>query len=422
LLRDVPGIFRGDVLGDNFIAITDDGAPCGRLMSIPLATPTARESWTELVPASDNVLAFVAVTGGRAVLLEWIDTYSRLRTLDKDGRFEGDITLPGRGMVNSFGVNAVMPTMIDPIARAADGDILFVFSSFDQASALYTANLATRQVTQLTRPKYQLSTQVLDLDCRSADGARVVYHAVARADLDLSTPQPTVITGYGGFNVSMAPGWLGTQWAAWIEAGGVIVLGHFRGGGEFGTPWFEQGRMKLKQNSFNDVHAIAEDLIVRGVTSPDRLGVTGGSNGGVMACAVAAQRPDLYRASVPIVPITDILARVRDPITMVSSMDYGDPNDPDMAEAMYGWSPYQNVRDNLNYPALLIDCGANDPRCPPWHGRKFAARVQHATTGAHPILLRVRASAGHGSVGKIQKQRQSSDILAFFAEHLALEI
>lgn len=420
-LKGISGIFRGDILGDNFLAITDDEAPRGRLVSIPLATPTQRETWKEIVPASENVLAFVRVTGDRAVLLEWVDTYSRLRVIGKHGNFEGEITLPGRGMVNSFGANMVLPTMVDPIIRAADGDIIFVFSAFDQAPALYTANLATREITRLSTPMHALDAQVLDLDCRSADGACVPYHVVARADLDLSKPRPTVITGYGGFNVTVAPGWMGTQWAAWIEAGGVIVLAHLRGGGEYGTPWFEQGRMKLKQNSFNDVHAVAEDLIARGITTPGQLGVTGGSNGGVMASVVAVQRPDLYRASVPVVPITDVLARVRDPITMVSSLDYGDPADPEMAEVIHSWSPYQNIRDNLAYPALLIDCGANDPRCPPWHGRKFAARVQQASTGDLPILLRVRADAGHGSVGKAQKERQSADILAFFADQLGLQ-
>lgn len=420
-LKGIPGIFRGDVLGDRFLAITDDDAPRGRLVSIPLATPTQRETWQEIVPASDNVLAFIMVTGDRAVLLDWVDTYSRLRVIGRDGTIEGEIALPGRGMVNSFGANMVLPTMLDPIARGADGEILFVFSTFGQSAALYSANLATREIKQLSEPKYRLDVQALNLECRSADGARVLYHAVARTDLDLSKPQPTIITGYGGFNVTVAPGWLGTQWAAWIEAGGVVALAHLRGGGEHGTPWFEQGRMKLKQNSFNDVHAIAEDLIARGITASDRLGVTGGSNGGVMASAVAVQRPDLYRASVPVVPITDVLGRVRDPVTMVSSLDYGDPADPVMAEVIHGWSPYQNVRDAIAYPALLIDCGANDPRCPPWHGRKFAARVQQASTGDLPILLRVRADAGHGSVGKAQKIRMSADILAFFAEQLGLE-
>lgn len=419
-LKGVPGIFRGDILGDNFLAITDDGAPRGRLVAIPLATPTQRETWKEIIPPSDNVLAFVMVSGDRAVLLDWVDTYSRLRVIGQDGVIEGEIELPGRGMVNSFGANMVLPTMIDPMARGADGEILFVFSAFGQSAALYGANLDTREARQLTAPRATLDVQTLDLEARSADGARVLYHVVARAGLDLTKPQPAVITGYGGFNVSVAPGWMGAQWAAWIAAGGVVALAHLRGGGEHGTPWFEQGRMKLKQNSFNDVHAIAEDLIARGISASDRIGVTGGSNGGVMASAVAVQRPDLYRASVPVVPITDVLGRVRDPVTMVSSLDYGDPADPVMAEVINSWSPYQNVRDSIAYPALLIDCGANDPRCPPWHGRKFAARVQQATTGDRPVLLRVRADAGHGSVGRAQKERMSADILAFFAHQLGL--
>jgi prolyl oligopeptidase len=419
-LKGVPGIFRGDILGDTFLAITDDGAPRGRLVAIPLATPTRRETWKEIIPASDNVLAFVMVTGDRAVLLDWVDTYSRLRVIGRTGEIEGEITLPARGMVNSFGTNMVLPTMIDPMARGADGEILFVFSAFGQSAAPYSANLDTREARQLTAPRATLDVQTLDLEARSADGARVLYHVVARAGLDLTKPQPTVITGYGGFNVSVAPGWMGVQWAAWIAAGGVVALAHLRGGGEHGTPWFEQGRMKLKQNSFNDVHAIAEDLVARGISASDRIGVTGGSNGGVMASAVAVQRPDLYRASVPVVPITDVLGRVRDPVTMVSSLDYGDPADPVMAEVINSWSPYQSIRDGIAYPALLIDCGANDPRCPPWHGRKFAARVQQATAGDLPVLLRVRADAGHGSVGRAQKERMSADILAFFAHQLGL--
>lgn len=419
-LKGVPGIFRGDILGDSFLAITDEGAPRGRLVSIPLATPDRPETWKEILPESASVPAFVLVSGDRAVLLEWVDTYSRLSVIGREGNVEGEIMLPGRGMVNSFGANMVLPTMIDPIVRAADGEILFVFSSFSEAPALYRANLATREVTRLSEPKYGLDARVLDLRCRSADGAAVDYHVVARSGVDLSSPRPTVITGYGGFNVAVAPGWMGSQWAAWVEAGGVVVLAHLRGGGEHGMSWFEQGRMKLKQNSFNDVHAIAQDLIARGITTPRHLGVTGGSNGGVMASAAAVQRPDLYRASVPVAPVTDVLARVRDPITMVSTLDYGDPADAGMAEVIRSWSPYQNVRDNLVYPALLIDCGANDPRCPPWHGRKLAARLQHASTGDLPILLRVRADAGHGSVGRAQRERQSVDMLAFFAEQLGL--
>ena len=421
-LKGVPGIFRGDILGDRFIAITDDGAPCGRLISIPLATPTQRDTWKEIVPASDNVLSTVLVTGGRAVLLDLVDTYSRLRVYSKDGSFEGEIPLPGRGMVNSFGSYYSIFNMMDPMARAGEAQVIFAFSSPTQSPSLHRADVATRKLTQLNKPARQLDAQVLDLAATSADGARVGYHVIARRDLDLSKPHPTVLHGYGGFNVAVLPGWFGSIWAAWIEAGGVFVLSHLRGGGEYGTPGWETGRLEHKQNSFNDVYATAEDLIRRGITTRDQLGVIGGSNGGVMAAVVAVQRPDLFRASVPQVPISDLLGRIRDPITMVSTLDYGDPSDPEMAKVLYAWSPYQNVRDGVAYPAMMIDCGSNDPRCPPWHSRKLAARMQQASNDNQPILLRVRAAAGHGAVGKTQKNQQSTEVLAFLAEQLGLAV
>jgi prolyl oligopeptidase len=413
-------MFRGDVLGDSFIAITDDGAARGRLVSIPLSTPTDRGTWREIVPGSENMLGQVVVTAGRAVLLDLVDTYARIRVFDASGTLEGEIELPGRGTVNSMSSSYVFFTMMDQLVSAEDGQLIFFFSSFDQPPALYRAEVATRQITQLSRPETNLAVQVLDLVGRSADGARVSYHVVARSDLDLSKPQPTVVHGYGGFNVSVTPGWLGARWAAWIEAGGIIVLAHLRGGGEYGTNWWKEGRLKLKQNSFADVHAVAEDLIKRGIATPHQLGVIGESNGGAMAAAVAIQRPDLYRASVPQVPITDALGRTRDAVSMMSTLDYGDPADPEMAEILLDWSPYQNVRDGIAYPALLIDCGANDARCPPWHGRKFAARVQQATSGGLPVLLRVRADAGHVSGGAAQKQVQSAEVLAFLADQLGL--
>lgn len=421
-LKDVQGIFRGNILGDRFIAITDDEAPRGRLLSIPLTTPTERGTWREIVPASDNLLAGVVVTGDRIVLMDLVDTYARLRAFGKDGGAEGEITLPGRGAVNSFASYYGLFTMIPPLVTAQDGQIIFIFSSFGQAPSLCIADVATRQVTQLIEPKRVLDVQVRDLTAQSADGARIVYHVVARGDVDLSAKLPTIITGYGGFNVAIMPGWLGGFLTEWVEAGGAVVLAHLRGGGEYGTPGWEQGRLKHKQNSFNDVHAIAEDLIAHGIAAPERLGVIGGSNGGTMAATVAVQRPDLYRASVPQVPVTDALARVRDPVTMVSTLDFGDPSDPEMAKILYAWSPYQNVRDDIAYPAMLIDCGSNDPRCPPWHGRKFAARVQQASIADRPILLRVRTEAGHGSVGKVQRDLQMTEILTFLANQLDLTV
>jgi len=419
-LKDVNGIFRGDVVGDHFFAITDDGAPRGRVISIPLATPDRRETWKEIVAPSDNVLANVLAVGDRAVVLDFVDSYSRLRVFDRHGQLEGEIALPGKGLVNRTGSFYSFFNVTDTVMRGRDGQVDFLFASPSTSPAYFTADVKTRVLTQITPCGQTLDAQVLDGRAISEDGAEVRYHVIARNDLDLSRPHPTVITGYGGYNVAVLPGWFGNRWAAWIEAGGIFVLSHLRGGGEFGSSWWQQGRLRHKQNTFNDMFATAEDLIARGLTTPAQLGVTGGSNGGVMAAVAAVQRPDLFGASSPEAPITDLLGRCRDPFTMAATLDYGDPSDPEMARILHAWSPYQNVRDGVDYPAMLIDCGANDPRCPPWHGRKLAARMQRASAGARPMLLRVRADAGHGAIGHEEQSRQSAEVLAFFAEHLGL--
>jgi len=419
-LKDLPGMFRGDILGNRFIAITDDGAPRGRLVSIPLESPTQRETWQEWVPAGDNVLVTVMVMAERVVLLDLVDTYARLRVFRLDGALEGEIALPGRGVVNTFSGPYSMVNMVDCLARGPAGEVLFVFSSPTESPALYSANVVKRTLLRLTEPAVRLDARVYDRSAVSTDGTVVPYRVVAGVETDLSKPTPTVIFGYGGFNVAFLPGWVGTMFAAWIRAGGVVVLAHLRGGGELGSPWWRAGRLQNKQNTFNDVYAIAEDVIQRGISSPQHLAVFGGSNGGTMAAVAMVQRPDLFRAGVSQVPITDVLGRVRDPISMGATLDYGDPRDPVLAEIQRAWSPYPNIRDGVAYPAALIDSGLNDPRCPPWHGRKFAARLQQASSSGLPTLLRVRAGAGHGAVGRAAQRLQEAETLAFLAEQLVL--
>lgn len=419
-LKGVAHSFRGDIIGDRYVALTNEGAPTGRVVSIPLATPTDRSTWRELLPASANVLASLVVVGSRYVLVDLIDTYSRVRVFRADGTLEWQLPLPEPGTVNQFAGPYLLYNMIDCVARGGTDEIVFVFSSLRTSPALYRANLARRVMEPLTKPHTQLDAVVRDFAATSDDGARVPYRVVARSDVDLTRPQPTILFGYGGFAAAVVPGW--TSFAAWIRNGGVVALAHLRGGGEFGPDWWHQGRLQHKQNTFNDVNAVAADLIRRGLTTPRQLGVNGGSNGGTMAAAAAVQRPDLYRASVPQVPQTDVLARMRDPVALAATLDYGDPRDPEMSRVLHAWSPYHGVRDGVGYPALFIDCGLNDPRCPPWHGRKFAARVQQATASDRPVLLRVRAGAGHGAVGKQAACEQNAEVLAFFAEQLGLPI
>lgn len=411
--------FRGEIIGDHYYAVTSDGAPCGRLVAIPLATPKDRGTWKEFLPGSGDVLGTLLAVDGQLVLSDLAETWSRLRVFDTQGKLKGEVPLPGRGALSSHPF--AIFSMLDMFWKGAKGEVLFHYSSPAQSPGLYRADVHTLKVTEQTPPKFKLDAQIHSHYAVSADGARVPYHVIARADVDLAKPQPTLMYGYGGFQAALIPGWAGLYFAAWVKAGGVLVFMHLRGGGELGPDMWHQGRLKLKQNSFNDVYAIAEDLIARGITTPAQLGVNGGSNGGTMAATVAVQRPDLFRASISQVPITDILARVRDAICMSSSLDYGDPNDPEMSEVLRAWSPYHNVKDGTKYPALLLDAGGEDVRCPPWHVRKLAARLQPANASSNPILMRVRAGAGHGSQDLESHLAESADWLTFFIDQLGLK-
>jgi prolyl oligopeptidase len=410
--------FRGDIIGDHCYVVTTDGAACGRLVSVPLATPTDRSTWKELLPGSQDVLATLLVIDNHLVLIDLMDTWSRMRVFDTQGQLKGEVPLPGKGALSSS-MFAIW-SMLDMASTGDNGDVIFPFSSPVQSAALYKVNVRTLKVEALTKPLVNIEAQIHDYWGASADGTRVPYHVIARADVDLSKPQPTAMYGYGGFQAALIPGFSGPWLAAWVKAGGVLVHMHLRGGGELGPDMWEQGRLKHKQNSFNDVYAIAEDLIARGITTAAQLGVVGGSNGGVMASVVVVQRPDLFRASIAQAPCNDILARGRDPITLSATLDYGIPTDPEMSEVIYAWSPYQNIKDSIAYPALLLDAGKNDVRCTPWHVRKMAARMQPANTNSNPILMLVREGVGHGANDVKGRNAQGEDWLTFFIDQLGL--
>ena len=412
--------FRGDVIGDHYYAVTDDDAPCGKLVAIPLATPKDRSTWKVLLPGSKNVLATLIVVDEHLVLIDLVDTWSRMRIFAPDGRLEGEVPLPARGSI-SAGMLA-MYTLMPMAWKGEGGDVMFPFSSPLQSPGLYKVNVHSLKVEVVIASAIRIEGIIQSCTTTSADGATVPYHVIARAGTDLSKQRPTLIYGYGGFALALIPGWTYNYLTAWLLAGGVIIGAHLRGGGELGPQMFHSGRLKNKQNTFNDVYAIAEDLIKRNITTAAQLGVVGESNGGVMAATVAVQRPDLFRAAVAQVPITDILARKRDPITITASLDYGDPDDPEMSEVIYGWSPYQNVKDGTNYPAILLDSGSNDPRCPPWHARKLTARLQQADAGNNPILMRIRENTGHGAAGHDAQVQFGVDYVTFFADQLGLSL
>jgi prolyl oligopeptidase len=272
---------------------------------------------------------------------------------------------------------------------------------------------------ELKAPEVTVDAVVDDVWATSADGTRIPYHVVRPADT--SRPLPALLYAYGGFNAPWVPQYPSGM-AAFVAAGGVFVHAHIRGGAEFGKEWWAGGRLRNKQNCYADLYAVAEDLVVRGITANDRLAVTGGSNGGLMCGVAVTQRPELWRAVVPRVPLLDLIGGCRDPYGRYGiQADYADVDDAEEIRRLATFSPYQLVRDGTRYPAVFVDAGDTDPRCPPWHARKFVARLQAAQAGDDPILLHVWENVGHGwATEKSIALDQSTEWLAFVMKTLGL--
>lgn len=420
-LRDVPGAAAGVFVGDDVIAIVDGGAPRGRLVRIPVATADDPETWTELVTETEDVLRNVDVVDETIVLGYLRDAACRIRLLDLDGTHREEVELPSEGNVSTYVVGASSHPAI-PMFDSGDGEISFVFSSPGASPAVYRYLIADQRLEPVTPPALRLDgITIATITATSQDGTPVPAHVVHRADLDTSVPQPTLIYGYGGFNVAWLPSFLAEQ-AAWVEAGGVFVLPHLRGGSDFGADWWRQGTRACKQRTFDDLFAVAEQLVESGLTTPPQLAFKGESNGGLLAGAAIVQRPDLWAAVVCDVPILDLLRMDRDPLTYaIGRGEYGDPHDPVEAEWLRAISPNENVRP-ASYPAVLVTAGVNDPRCPVWHARVFVDLLERAQSGDAPILLRVYQDQGHAAAGLAATAGKHADWLAFVAAATGLTL
>jgi prolyl oligopeptidase len=414
------GIVKGTIVGDEYVAITMDLGPNGRLVAIPLGTPRDRSTWREVLPVGHATLASVTECAGRLVVTDMPNGNSRLRVVALDGTVEREIGLPSGGAVGKFALGFVL-SIIDEVVWSDGQRISFIHSSLLEGPRAYCHHVASNRTEALTRSARRLDGAGLETrKALSADGNEVTYHVLRPRGMD-SGPRPTIVTGYGGFNVPWLPCW-SEMASAWVRAGGTWVHAHLRGGGEFGAGFWRGGRMAKKPNTFADLFAVLEDLPRNGIAHPDQIGITGTSNGGLTVSAAIAFRPELFAAAIPQVPVCDVLDCARDPFTAaVAAADYGNPLVADEADWLYRWSPYQNLKAGRRYPAVLIDCGADDVACPPWHGRKFAAWLQnHGAPGSGPALLRVRRHVGHNSMTRDKHVERDSEELAFMAEHLGL--
>ncbi|HET9778720.1 MAG TPA: prolyl oligopeptidase family serine peptidase [Propionibacteriaceae bacterium] len=312
-------------------------------------------------------------------------------------------------------------------AKRGDAEAFIGLSSVTSPTHSYlieTSSAAVTSLKGLVQPAADASavpqTVIERRRAISKDGTPVPYFLIARADADRSRPQPTLLYGYGGFKIPVLADYR-PGWPCWLAAGGLLAIANLRGGGEFGTAWYEAGRLANKQNVFDDFVAVAEHLNQTGVTTTQQLALHGRSNGGLLVGAVMTQHPDLAAAALPAVGVLDLLRFHLFTIGAAWISDYGDPNDPEQFAQSLAYSPLHNVRPGTSYPATLVLTGDHDDRVVPLHSHKFTAALQHAQAGDQPILTRIEVSTGHG-IGKPTSliAAEWADLLAFAAHHTGL--
>lgn len=394
------GTVAGHIVGDAYVAVTDVGAPRGRVVSIPLDAehPEDPGTWTELVPETDAVLRSLTPVGSRLYLRGFDRTVAFVRILDASGReVPGEparVPLPGRGAIGSpfFPLTELAE---HPPADDRDGYV-FAFSTLTTSWGVYRHRPGSSDLETLRPPEIALDASVELHAARSEDGTEIPFHVVRRAGADPSQPAPVLVSAYGAANVPLLPQYQGDL-AAFVAAGGTLVQAYLRGGGELGSDWFRGAHRELRHVRDGDLVAVAEHLVATGIAAPDRLALTGGSDGGLMCGVAVTTRPDLWRAVLPRAPLLDLIGGIRDPyLEFVIRKAWGDPDVADDVRRLAGNSPYELIAPG-RFPAVYVQAGATDPRCPPWQARKFAARLQAAQRGEAPILLHVFENAGHGA-------------------------
>jgi prolyl oligopeptidase len=379
-------------LDDRLYLLTTSGAPRGRIVSVDPAHP-ARASWRQVLPEGEDVIESVAYFHGGLAVGSLHDAAARLRLTDADGGQVREVPLPGLGVLTALGGARDVP------------ELFFGFSRFLAPTAVFEVKPGGAPKSTvwraLTAPVDTAAFEVERVMVTSRDRTKLpLFLAYKKSAHGKGVPRdgtrPALLTGYGGFDVNMVPAWTPSV-IPFLERGGTYALAVLRGGGEYGESWHRAGMLGNKQNVFDDFLAAASWLVAEKVTSPERLAISGGSNGGLLVGAALTQRPDLFRAVVCNVPLLDMLRYHLFRLAQLWIPEYGSPDDPVAARWLAAYSPYQRVRDGVKYPAVYLHTAASDTRVDPMHARKMAARLQAATASGLPVLLSVESQAGHGA-------------------------
>jgi len=391
-----------DNIGDHLLVATNRGAPNRRVVRID---PTAPEEshWKTIIPERDEPLDAITSAGGRLFASYLHDVTTRTAVHRLDGTFERDVALPGLGTAVGFHG--------ERDAKA----VYFTFTAFTSPATVYRYDIASGSTSlfrEVALPFDPTQFETRQIFVASRDGTRVPAFIVSRRGLVLDGNNPTLLYGYGGFNVALPPAFSAIR-VAFLEQGGVYVQANLRGGSEYGEAWHRAGMKALKQNVFDDAIAVAEWLIAEGYTRSERLAIQGGSNGGLLVGALMTQRPDLMRVALPSVGVMDMLRFHKFTIGWNWIADYGSSDDPDGFAYLYAYSPLHRLRDGVAYPATLITTGDHDDRVVPAHSFKFAARLQEAHAGETPVLIRIETQSGHGASSLSKSIEEAADVFSF---------
>ena len=399
-----------DGVGDTLYFVTNKDAPRLRVVKTDLGADAP--DFTELVPESDAVIDGAMIVGDRLVISYLVDAKSQLSTFDLDGKTLGTLDLPGPGQVDGLSGSI----------KSDEG--FFTFQSFNRPTTVFRYDPKSPP-TIWAEPSLPFDPEAVEVTQRfyeSKDGTKIPMFLVHMKDQDLSQGAPTLLYGYGGFNISVLPQYK-PAWMAWIKAGGVFASANLRGGGEYGKEWHDGGRLQNKQNVFDDFIAAGEYLIAEGITPEDGLAIEGRSNGGLLVGAVTNQRPDLFTAGHAAVGVMDMLRFDRFTAGRYWVDDYGYPNKEQDFKTLLGYSPYHNLKAGVDYPALIVSTADTDDRVVPGHSFKYIARLQALDTGNAPHLIRIETRAGHGSGKPTDKLiEEYSDIYAFLAHAIGLDL
>ena len=405
-------------LGDTLYFATNKDAPKLKVVKVDLTAPGGPDAagfpFTEVIPERAETLDRAQIVGNRLILSYLRDAASTAEVVSLDGKPVRQIVLSAIGKASGF------------TGRPGDPETFYAFSSFNQPSAIYRFDSRTGESTPFALPKLTFAPDSYAVEQRfytSKDGTRVPMFVVRKKGLtDANRPAPTLLYGYGGFDVSLTPSFSAVR-MAWLEAGGVFAMANLRGGGEYGKAWHDAGRLANKQNVFDDFIAAGEYLIAQGITPQGGLTVQGGSNGGLLIGAVVNQRPDLFAAGNAAVGVMDMLRFDRFTAGRYWVDDYGYPGKEADFRVLRAYSPYHNIKVGVNYPAMLVTTADTDDRVVPGHSFKYIAALQAAKAGPKPHLIRIETRAGHGSGKPTDKVvEEGADILAFLAQWSGLAV